>query len=542
MVKIDGLDGFPNGSLTGQDLTKILVGVDEIDVLPKESHKLTIAQLFAGLPAGNPEIVASMSGLTGNADTGVRIGVNTSSGRLYYVNSSGVFETLPGQHSLVEGDIPTATENRVVSFGGNDITLTGAGNVAFNAITLCELTSPLLQLSSPQVEVRGTQPTVKFFDASDTNYVGLRAPTTGGNVSFSLPPSHPSTTQYVTVTPTGEFQLVDLPLDSNFQGVHDDLSDLAATIPTAAAGDWAILANTATDPTFAIWDTDAGPAAWVEVPTIGSIPSTNLGVSNVTSTSLDITSSTGTSATLPLATPAIGAGLMSAADKSKVDGIANIVSGALGTATGDRDVAMGSNQLRFLNTDTFSVQDVGGSSLIMSGNVTLTSTGTIALTAPTIEAYDSTIQTTNLQLGRSNDVGSVTIDTPTGLPGSYTVELFDDMPSPTEVTNGENWIRISDAGKLSYGAPVDTTWSSVANIAARDALNINSTGYRAKVTTNRLTYVYNGSSWIVDENMSTVTAAEMATMTEMEDGQLATVTDSVQGIYQWSSANGWQKF
>jgi hypothetical protein len=97
----------------------------------------------------------------------------------------------------------------------------------------------------------------------------------------------------------------------------------------AAFGDWVRAKSSAFVPITPQTGTlcyDDTASSWMEFDgsvwaTFGGVGVTNLGVANVTGTNLDVTSDTGTDATLPAAT-ASDAGLMTGADKTKLNGIA----------------------------------------------------------------------------------------------------------------------------------------------------------------------------------------------------------------------------
>lgn len=61
------------------------------------------------------------------------------------------------------------------------------------------------------------------------------------------------------LTATDKAKLDALPV--GFLGPFASLAALATAHPTGAAGEFAILTNPAGDPTFGIWDSDAGPPA-----------------------------------------------------------------------------------------------------------------------------------------------------------------------------------------------------------------------------------------------------------------------------------------
>jgi len=104
---------------------------------------------------------------------------------------------------------------------------------------------------------------------------------------------------------------------TKFRGSYADLAALTAAIPTAAAGDWAILTVTGGPSKIALWDTDAGTPAWVEAGSAATGGATNLSVSR-DATTVTVTSDTGADASLPGASTT-NAGIMTAADKVKLD-------------------------------------------------------------------------------------------------------------------------------------------------------------------------------------------------------------------------------
>ena len=88
------------------------------------------------------------------------------------------------------------------------------------------------------------------------------------------------------------------------------------------SSDWAAVTDNADETT----DATAGDlllyqaGGWEYIPTGGTVPPTDLGIDNRTEFNLDVTSTTGEDATVPAATASL-AGLMTAADKVKVDAI-----------------------------------------------------------------------------------------------------------------------------------------------------------------------------------------------------------------------------
>lgn len=105
---------------------------------------------------------------------------------------------------------------------------------------------------------------------------------------------------------------------TNFRGSYADLAALKTAIPTGGTGQWAILSISGGASKIALWDTDAGPADWVEAGAAATGGATNLSSSR-DATTLTVTSDTGADAVLPAATTSL-AGIMTAADKTKVDG------------------------------------------------------------------------------------------------------------------------------------------------------------------------------------------------------------------------------
>ena len=114
---------------------------------------------------------------------------------------------------------------------------------------------------------------------------------------------------------------------------------------------------------------------------------------------------------------------------------------------------------------------------------------------------------------------------------------------PTDTFVGVDRVNDDVSSKVSLRNVLDLVqvWSEVANKAARPTVTATNVGYRAKVLTNGLTYVWDGTAWDIDDPLVKVTAAELAALSELEDGQLATVTDTTQGLYQYSTSNGWQR-
>ena len=434
-----------------------------------------------------------------------------------------------------------ASENRVANFGGKDLDLIGIDDAALTAITSIDLTAPRVQLSSSTIEARGNQSSFRFYDGSDTSYTALRGPATGAGISLTLPSALPTSTKYLVASSSGEMDFVDLPLDSTFKGVFSTLSALQSAHSSASSGDWALLTNPSGASQYADWDADASPSAdWVAVSDSAALPSTNLGTENNTSTSIDVTSSTGTGVTLGSATTS-QSGLLSAADKASIDAIANIVSGDLPSAAENRDVNMGSKQLRILSTNQFAVSDISGSAIQINPDIVLTSANQIQLNAPTVEAIGSTVQASTIEIKNSTDVHSVSLESPSGLAASQTVEWLDLLPTPSEVTSDSNYLSINDSGKISLksaSSSASPVWSEVATKDDRPSGVV--VGYRAKVLTNLLTYIWDGTDWEVDDFTIRVTASQWSGLSEVEDGQVALITDLEVGWAKYSTANGWQ--
>lgn len=108
---------------------------------------------------------------------------------------------------------------------------------------------------------------------------------------------------------------------TGFLGVYTDLATLQAAVPTGTTKQYAILTNgDGVDPTWGVWDSDESSPAWVEVAALSAGP-TNLTLTR-DGTTVTILSDTGTDAIIPAASTS-NAGAMSAADKTKLDGIAS---------------------------------------------------------------------------------------------------------------------------------------------------------------------------------------------------------------------------
>jgi hypothetical protein len=134
---------------------------------------------------------------------------------------------------------------------------------------------------------------------------------------------------------------------------------------------------------------------------------TNLGYTSAASTGT-VTSSTGTSATLPAATTSI-AGLLTSADKTKLDGIATGATANTGTVT--------------------SVAASAGTGISISGSpITTSGTLTITNTAPH--------QATNLGITGTGDTRTITSSTGT------------DVTIPVATTTTAGWLSTADKTKL----------------------------------------------------------------------------------------------
>ena len=100
--------------------------------------------------------------------------------------------------------------------------------------------------------------------------------------------------------------------DGNFSGAWSAVTTNANTATVAAAGDLMLYQG----------------SNWEHVPTGGTAPGTDLDIDNRTATDLEITSTTGQDATVPPATTSL-AGLMTAADKVKLDAQIDVGDGSL---------------------------------------------------------------------------------------------------------------------------------------------------------------------------------------------------------------------
>ena len=523
------------------DATTTYVGVDR--PASDLSYKVSLQSVIDLVPTTSvpTEVTTQTSNPSGIAPAGAALGLNSSTGELFFVNAAGVYDQVPASSNLTEGTMSVASENRVANFGGKDLDLIGIDDAALTAITSIDLTAPLVQLSSSTIEARGNQSSFRFYDGSDSSYTALRGPATGAGISLTLPSALPTSTKYLVASSSGEMDFVDLPLDSTFKGVFSTLSALQSAHSSASSGDWALLSNPSGASQFAVWDADASPSAdWVAVSDSASLPSTNLGATNNTSTSIDVTSSTGTGVTLGSATTS-QSGLLSAADKASIDAIANIVSGDLPSAAENRDVNMGSKQLRILSTNQFAVSDISGSAIQINPDIVLTSSTQIQLNAPTVEAIGSTVQASTIEIKNSTDVHSVSLESPSGLAASQTVEWLDLLPTPSEVSSDSNYLSINDSGKItlkSASSSASPVWSEVATKDDRPSGVV--VGYRAKVLTNLLTYIWDGTDWEVDDFTIRVTASQWYGLSEVEDGQVALITDLEVGWAKYSTSNGWQ--
>ena len=523
------------------DATTTYVGVDR--PASDLSYKVSLQSVIDLVPTTSvpTEVTTQTSNPSGIAPAGAALGLNSSTGELFFVNAAGVYDQVPASSNLTEGTMSVASENRVANFGGKDLDLIGIDDAALTAITSIDLTAPLVQLSSSTIEARGNQSSFRFYDGSDSSYTALRGPATGAGISLTLPSALPTSTKYLVASSSGEMDFVALPLDSTFKGVFSTLSALQSAHSSASSGDWALLSNPSGASQFAVWDADASPSAdWVAVSDSASLPSTNLGATNNTSTSIDVTSSTGTGVTLGSATTS-QSGLLSAADKASIDAIANIVSGDLPSAAENRDVNMGSKQLRILSTNQFAVSDISGSAIQINPDIVLTSSTQIQLNAPTVEAIGSTVQASTIEIKNSTDVHSVSLESPSGLAASQTVEWLDLLPTPSEVSSDSNYLSINDSGKItlkSASSSASPVWSEVATKDDRPSGVV--VGYRAKVLTNLLTYIWDGTDWEVDDFTIRVTASQWSGLSEVEDGQVALITDLEVGWAKYSTSNGWQ--
>lgn len=181
-------------------------------------------------------------------------------------------------------------------------------------------------------------------------------------------------------------------------------------------------------------------SSWVSIGTIGATSATNLG-NTPTTTTVALTSSTGTGTTLPQAVASGNAGVMSGADKAKLDGIDKakldgIASGAEVNVQSDWNAVSGdafilnkpaiSAGIDFANDWLASVSSSSGSPSSIGGSSGMTAMDLYV-------SYTNTTNTSRIIINHSTK-WFVAIGLATGVVGTYTGTITSSFPasgSPT---------------------------------------------------------------------------------------------------------------
>lgn len=197
--------------------------------------------------------------------------------------------------------------------------------------------------------------------------------------------------------------------------------------------------------------------------------------------------------------------------------------------------------------------DMNGNSIVYVGILNFTETGTGAwsstMASHKLKSSGLTLEATSATLGGSlifnegtdNGTDAITVGAPAALTASYSMELPDDLPTAAEAANGENWLRIDENGKWIYGSGGTggggaATYQEVDDKASRPTPTYD--GFRVKVATNQIVYVWYAGAWYIDSLAVSVTEAEWAALTELEENQLAFVIEQ-NTFYRWTSTDGW---
>jgi hypothetical protein len=259
---------------------------------------------------------------------------------------------------------------------------------------------------------------------------------------------------------------------------------------------------------------------------------TTLSLVNRTATTYDVASDTGGDATLLPATATL-AGLMTDAQFNLVAQIpslptedSNITTGTVDPPTANRTISFGNFNLTFDGLSNYQVTSnnvlltngTGTSIGTSSGDVVLNAEGQIFFNSD-VDAQAVTVHVGRLDLdGGTNNVSLIS---PSALGAAYTVEMFDALPSSGDVTAGDNFLRVNDAGKLYFGSAGGgggtgtDVWEQVAVKANRSTPDV--VGFRSQVVSNQTTYVWDGGQYLIDAAEKVGTTAERAALSEVED-------------------------
>jgi hypothetical protein len=259
----------------------------------------------------------------------------------------------------------------------------------------------------------------------------------------------------------------------------------------------------------------------------------NLAIGTNDATTLQVTSSTGTDVNIPMA--GANAGAMSAADKSAVDAIANLTSGTLPVASGARAVDFGTNSLSMSNLTTVTETGSGAMTSTMGSHKFVSAPFTLQAT---LAANGAAI---SLAEGTDNGTSTATLSAPDSLAASYDIELPDTLPTEQQDIDGANFLKVSYQGKAEYGTAGSGTTSADVYVEVVDKSSRptpTTDGFRCRVGTNMLTYVWFNGNWLIDNQAVTLTALQWSGLTEVEQDQIVFLIDQYIS-FKWSTTSGW---
>jgi hypothetical protein len=164
-------------------------------------------------------------------------------------------------------------------------------------------------------------------------------------------------------------------LSSSFLGVFSELSDLEGIHPTGQAGQWAIIEDSDGGSDFCAWDSDTNSWSLTDADSIKG--ETNLSLDQ-TANDVTVKSDTGADVVIP-SVDSTNAGVMSSADKTKLDGIEENAKDDQNAAevpfTPTGDISATNVQLAIQETYNESLQNVDLSLTRNASEVTVTNSG-----------------------------------------------------------------------------------------------------------------------------------------------------------------------
>jgi hypothetical protein len=506
------------------------------------------------------------------------------------------------------GSLPAATEAKVIDMGTNSLSFTNVTTASIDAVLTASgitltgtsediaITAPAALAASYPIELMDDLPTLGEV-SSDANFLKIDST---GKVTFGLPPGgDPGGATNITIgnmladtfdvqsstgtdaTLTGATALKAGILVASDKVLIDTIPSKLETVNLTAGAQTATtyeIANSGgANLVLPAVGANAGLMTAADKTLLDSLPTaTNLSLGTIGANTVDILSSSGDDITFPAVTQS-SAGCMTAADKTLLDGLptedTNILTSALPlpAATANRDIDLGGNALNFQNVTTF----------------TATAATQVVLTTPIISAPNARVDISTLRV--DSGTGYVTLAA-TG-DANYTMTTWAALPTPTDVANGANVVRIDDTGQLLFGTvptsvtdlgigprdgvtlditsstgdnatiptatpslcgllsatdkgkldglPIADFSESVATKANRTA-NPDTVGYRSFVESNQVEYEWDGAAYQIYKAEATGSSTERNAMTELEDGQVFNdITLGKALAYSTSAPAGW---